>query len=103
PPAPPFHVALADVGDHEAAARREREPPRIAQPVRVDLRPRTRAASERVRGRHAVGGGTAAPRIDGDDLAEDRAEVLPVAAPPVQVPATAAVAEPRVQEPVRTE
>ena len=88
-------LALADVGDHEVAVRREREPPRVAQAVGVDLAARAAAAHERVADGTRVRAAAVGARVDADDLAEQRAEVLAVAARAVLVAAAAAVAEAR--------
>ena len=93
-------LVLPDVGDDEVARRREREPPRVPQPVRVDLGARARAPHERVRAGHAVRPPALAARVDADDLPQHRAEVLRVV---VLVAATAPVAEPGVEHPVRPE
>src|SRR6266545_2092996 len=92
---------LADVADPQVAGGGiEGEAPRVAQPVRPDLRAGAAAADERVVGRHAVGAAAGGPRVDAEDLAEQRAQRLPVA---LGVAAAAAVPQADVQHPVGTE
>nr|BFE74524.1 hypothetical protein GCM10020092_078250 [Actinoplanes digitatis] len=73
-----FDQALADVTDPQRVVGLvDGEPPRVAQPVEPDLRPRARRPDERVGGRNAVGLRTAgAVDVDPHDLAEQGAEVL---------------------------
>src|SRR5215211_4166300 len=86
-------LVLADVADRQVAvAAVEREPPRVAQPVGVDLVARAGPPDEGVRARYAVGARSGRARVDPQDLAEQRAEVLRVAARAVAVTAAAAVA-----------
>ena len=96
--APHDHVdllahALADVaGEQGARVAVEREAPRVAQPVRPHRR------AERVVGRHGVGLPGALARVDAQDLAEQRAEVLGVR--DRRVVGVPAVADARVEHPV---
>jgi hypothetical protein len=93
---------LPDVADPEVAGLAvEGEPPGVAQPVRPDLVAAARGAGERVVLRDRVGRATRAPaRVDADELAEQRVEILAVVA---RVVAPAAVAEAGVQQPAGVE
>src|SRR5207248_5589365 len=84
---------------HGEGARRavEREAPRIAQPVRVDLGPAA-AAAERVATRGPVAAGRV--RVDAQQLAEQGAEVLPRAR---RIVLAAAVTHSDVEEAVGSE
>ncbi len=86
-----------------AGAAVEREAPRVAQPVGVDLPARARAAHERVRARDPVRVGARAARVDAQELAEQGAQRLGVAAIAVLVVAAAAVAGADVHQPVGPE
>ena len=86
-----------DVADPQVAGLRvEGEPPGVAQPVRPDLGPRApRSSTNGLSG--GIAYGVAAARVDPQQLAEQRVEVLPVA---VRVAAAAAVAETEVEHAV---
>ena len=68
-------LVLADVADDEVAVGAvEREAPRVAQAVGVDLAARARAPDERVRRRDRVRPPARRLRVDAQDLAQQRAE-----------------------------
>ena len=97
-------LVLADVADREVArAAVEGEAPWVAQAVAVDLA--ARAGAARRTGSSAAPGSagrrSGAGRCAGSS--QQRAEVLPVAARAVLVPAPAAVAEPDVEQAVGAE
>src|SRR4051794_18642388 len=95
---------LPHVADDEVArAAVEREAPRVAQAERVDLAPRAGTPDERVVARHAVRPSAGGPRIDAQDLPQQRAEVLGVPARAVEVAAAPAVARADVEQAVGTE
>src|SRR3954462_11683231 len=95
---------LPDVADDQVAGLAvERVPPRVAQAVAVDLRPRARAVHERVVGGDRVGLAARLLRVDPQDLPERRGEVLCVAARPVLVARAATVAGADVHVLVRAE
>src|SRR5204862_5958323 len=72
-----LEAVLADVPDGQRSRPRvEREPPRVSQAVRVDLRPRPRTPDERVRARHRVRPAPRGTRVDPQDLPEQGGEVL---------------------------
>src|SRR4029077_13736501 len=97
-------VVLTDVADRDVAgAPIEREAPRVAQPVGVDRRLHTRAPDERVVTRDRVRPPAGRPRIDPQDLPEQRPEVLSVADRPMLVVAATTVADADVQQPVGPE
>ena len=97
--------ALADVADGERAVRAvEGEAPRVAQAVGVDLAARARRGRRTGCSRARVYGLAAGRRrLDAQDLAEQRAEVLRVAARAVPVAAAAAVARADVEQAVGPE
>ena len=76
--------SLADVADPQVAGRPiEREAPRVAEPVGPDLAARLLAPAgspdEGVVGRHGVRRAGGRPRIDPQELAEERVQALTVA------------------------
>ena len=86
-------LVLADVADRQVArAAVEGEAPGVAQAVAVDLPARAVATHERVVGGDAVRPPAGGGGVDAQDLAEQAAEVLGVAARAVLVAAAAAVA-----------
>ena len=78
--------------DEVAVGAVEREAPRVAQAVGVDLAAGARAPDERVRGRDRVRPAARGLGVDAQDLAQRRAERLRVAARAVLVVAAAPVA-----------
>src|SRR4051794_15842874 len=75
-----LHRVLADVADRQVAgAAVEREAPRVAEPVGVDLAARAGAPRERVRRGNGVRPRPAPARVDPEDLPEHRAQALRVA------------------------
>ena len=86
-------LVLPDVADRQVPRRAvEREAPRVAQAVGVDLAARALAADERVVVGDRVRVGAALTRVDAQDLPEQRVQGLPVAPLAVLVAAAAAVA-----------
>ena len=81
----------------------EREAPRVAQAVGVDLGQRAGAVDERVARGRGEGLAAVGPRLDAQDLAQRRAQVLRVAARAVLVVAATAVAGADVEEAVGAE
>src|ERR1700712_5443625 len=80
---------LPDIADHEVAgAAVEREPVRVAQPIRPDLGPRAPAGHERVAGPPDPPSARAAARIQPQELPEIGGQALAVA---VRVARAAAV------------
>src|SRR5439155_7220287 len=85
-------AVLPDVADPQVAGLPvETEAPRVAQPIRPDLRPVARLAGERVVGRDPVwlGRPGIGAHVDAQELAEQGVEALPVA---LRIAAGAAVA-----------
>src|SRR5829696_7255217 len=97
-------LVLADVADRQVAvAAVEREAPGVAQAVGVDLAAGARAPAERVPARDRVRTAPGLPRVDPEDLPEQRAEVLRVAPRAVPVAAAAAVAGADIEVPAGAE
>src|SRR5947207_1548622 len=72
-----FVLVLADVADpHRVGRAVEREPPRVPQPVRPDFRLVTRLTDERIVRGNCVRRGAVRRRIDAQNLAEPRVEIL---------------------------